>query len=217
MKPISKLNSYVFAITTSMVYILWDFFNSLSIKSPILMVIIVFVFSASFYKGVYFIVSFICNHFQLFRKMVLGKYFFEGTWIGYYNYKGEVQLTCSIYYQSIDELSIYGRSFDLKGNNISNWTIVEPYINIQKSQFSYFYEINDSENTDIYMGYANSTIIFDKHKKPCRFDGYAVDGDDSCKQFFIDIKESDSCSKYRNNQKYLFDKAYELYKNENIF
>lgn len=79
----------------------------------------------------------------------------------------------------------------MNGNNISNWTIVEPYINIQKSQFSYFYEINDSENTDIYMGYANSTIIFDKHKKPCRFDGDAVDGDDSCKQFFIDIKESD--------------------------
>lgn len=217
MKPITKLNSYVFAITTSIVYYLWNFFNSLSVKSSFMAFIILFIFSVSFYKGVYCIVSFICNHYQLFRKIVLGKSFFEGTWIGYYRYKGEVHLTYSIYYQSIDELSIYGRSFDLNGHNISNWTIVEPYINIQKSQFSYFYEINDSEDTDIYMGYANSTIIFDKHNKPCRFDGYAVDGDDSCKQFFISIKENDSCSNYRNNQKYLLDKAYELYKNDNIF
>lgn len=77
MKPISKLNSYIFAITTSMVYYLWDFLNSLSIQSPVLMLIIVFIFSVSFYKGVYCVVSFICNHFQSFRKMVLGKYFFD--------------------------------------------------------------------------------------------------------------------------------------------
>lgn len=217
MKPIAKLNSYVFAITTSIVYYLWSFFNSLSVKNALLEFIIVFIFSVSFYKGVYCAVSIICNHFQSFQKMILGKYFFEDTWIGYFNYKDDVRLTYSICYQSIDELSIYGRSFDLDGNNISNWTIVEPYINIQKSQFSYFYEINDSENTDIYMGYANSTIIFDKNKKPYRFNGYAVDGDDSCKQFFISIKECDSCSKYKNNQKYLLDKAYELYKNEKIF
>lgn len=217
MKPITKVNTYVFAVTTSIVYYLWTWLYSLSIKNPIIEIVMVIIFSISFYRMIYKIILFVCNNFQPFRKMILGKNFFEGTWVGYYKYKDEIHLSCSIYHQSIDELSIYGSSFDLKGNSISNWIITNPYINIQKSQFSYFYEITDYEDTDIYMGYANSTIIFDQHQKPYRFNGYSVDGDDSCKQFFISVKESDSCSKFKDNEKYLLEKAYQLYKNENIF
>lgn len=217
MKPTTKINACVFAITTSLVYYLWSYFPLKLLKEPINTYIIVFIFSLGFYRGIFKTILFICNHFQVFRKLILGKAFFEGTWIGYYKYKEEIHLTYEIYHQSIDELYVYGRSFDLNEKNISSWSIVEPYINLQKSQFSYFYEINDSEISDFYMGYATSTIIFDKYNKPYRFDGFAVDGDDSCKQFFISIKESDSPDKYLNNQKYLLKKAYELYKNENIF
>lgn len=216
-KPVTKVNAYVFAITTSLVYYLWDSLSLVLTKEPIGSYIIIFIFSVGFYKGIYKTILFVCNHVQFFRKLVLGKNFFEGTWVGYYKYKDEIHFSYEIYYQSIEELYIYGRSFDSNGKSISNWSIVEPYVNIQKSQFSYFYEINDSSISDFYMGYASSTIIYYKHNKPCIFDGFAVDGDDSSKQFFISVKESDSSNKYVNNQKYLLEKAYELYKNENLF
>lgn len=201
MKPVTKVNVYFFAITTSLVYYLWDSLALVSTKEPILAYIITFIFSVGFYKGIYKTILFICNHAQFFRKLILGKNFFEGTWVGYYKYKDEIHFSYEIYYQSIEELYIYGRSFDLDGKNISSWSIVEPYVNLQKSQFSYFYEINDSSFSDYYMGYASSTIIYDKHNKPYRFDGFAVDGNDNCKQFFISVKECDSSSKYVNNQK----------------
>ena len=217
MKPITKLNSYVFALTTSVVYYLWDSLSLISIKSPIWSYIAIFIFSAGFYKGMYKILFVICNHFQYLKKILLGKSFFEGTWIGFYQYKDKIRLYYEICDQTIGDCSIYGRSFDLDGNHISSWTIVDPYVNVEKSQFSYFYEINDSSSSDFYMGFANSTIIYDKHNKAYRLDGFAVDRDDSSKQSFISIKESDNSSKYVNNQKYLLERAREVYKNQNLF
>lgn len=220
MKPITKLNTYVFAITISVIYYLSNYLNDclsiIRVKNHILEFIIVFISSIVSYKGVYEIILIACKHVQLLRKLILGKSFFEGTWIGYYKYKNEIHLTYSIYTQSIDEFSIQGWAFDLKGKEVCRWTVVEPYIDIQKCQLSYFYEINDSDISDFYMGYSNSTIIFDKHKKPCKFKGFAVDGDDSTKQLFTSIKESDNPGGYVNNQKYLFQKAYNLYENEEL-
>lgn len=221
MKPITKLNTYVFTITTSVIYYLsnhWgNYLSLISTKSYVLEFIIVFISSIASYKGVYEIILIACKHFQPLRKLILGKSFFDGTWIGFYRYKNEIHLTYSIYSQSIDEFSIQGWAFDLNGEEVCRWTVTEPYIDIQKSQFSYFYEINDSESSDFYMGYSNSTIIYDEHKKPCKFKGFAVDGDDSTKQIFTSIKVSDNPSKYVNNQKYLLEKAYKLYENEGLF
>ena len=213
----TKLNMYVFTITTTVVYSLWNILSLLSFESSWLTLILTYIFSVGFYKVIYKIIFFLCNNIQFFRKAVLGKYYYEGVWVGFYKYKDEVHLYYEIMEQSMENFSVVGRAFKTDGEYVCSWNILEPLINIEKNQFSYFYENSEADDSNVYLGVAKGSIIYDNNKKACRLDGFAVEAEDSIKQPFISIKIDDNASKYVIKQKELLEKANDLYNNENIF
>ena len=191
MKPITKVNTYVFAITTSFIYFLWNHISFLNVNSLFLDLLITFIFSLSFYKFVYKLLTFICNNCRLIRKFILGKYYFEGLWIGFYIYNDIPELCYETIEQTLDHITIKGRGFDINGKYISSWIAVEPFIDIEESKITYYYELNELNYDDIAMGLARATIELDKHNKACRCEGFAIDGETTKKQFFLSIKEND--------------------------
>ena len=85
---------------------------------------------------------------------------------------------------------IKGTEFDSSDNPIGTWTILHPHINALASKFSYYYELSDTENPDITLGYSRGTIHWDKHQKADKVVGFAVDNYSRKKQPYMSIKVS---------------------------
>lgn len=68
MKAYTKLNIYVFTITTTIVHHLWTILSSLSFDSKGLPLILTCIFSAGFYKVIHKGILFLCNNVQFFVK-----------------------------------------------------------------------------------------------------------------------------------------------------
>lgn len=79
MKPITKAHSIAFSFATAIVYALWDVLSSVQPNSVIASLIITFVLSLAFYRAVFKLLLFLSKHMLFIKKLILGKYFFEGV------------------------------------------------------------------------------------------------------------------------------------------
>lgn len=189
MKPISKINMYIFTITTSIAYCIWGNVSTFYTSNKLFNLLLTFVFSISFYKLVYNLLSVLCNNCRQIRKIILGKYYLEGLWIGFYIYNGMVELCYETIEQTLENTTLKGRGFDVDGNYISSWIAIEPLINIEESKLTYYYELNEFNCDDIAVGLARATIEWNRQKKPCRCEGFAIDGETTKKQFFCLLRK----------------------------
>lgn len=222
MKPITKLNAYAFSISTSIVYYLWVELSKIFSEVKLLNVILTFVISIGFYRLIYKLALLICNKNNFLRQIVLGKYYLHGIWVGFYIYKNNPTVYYEIFDQTVESLTITGRAFDLNGKYKGSWTIIDPYISVEESKISYYYEMNEISEESFTLGYAKASIIWKDQKEACQLEGFAVDGDDTSKQNFLSIKTKQKIKKivlmndiYNDD---LFCLAKELYtKNKNCF
>lgn len=222
MKPITKLNAYAFSISTSIVYYLWVELSKIFSEVKVINLILTFVISISFYRIIYKTALLICNENIFLRRIVLGKYFLHGVWVGFYIYRNSPVVYYEIFDQTVETLSITGRAFDIDGKYKGSWTIIEPYINVEESKITYYYEMNEIDEESFILGHAKASIIWKEQKEACQFEGFAVDGDDASKQIFLSIKTKHKVKEivhlndiYNND---LFCLAKELYiKNKNCF
>lgn len=188
MEPIMKMHSISFAIATTVMYFIWDYFSKIQSSSLIINLILTFIFSVTFYKIVCKFILFSSKKVRLLRKMMLGKYYLEGLWIGYYVVNGQTEYYYEIFEQTLEGLTIVGKAFDEKKNYIGEWSIIHPNINISESKFTYYYEMNDISSENILLGYSRATIYWDKHGNAEKLIGFAVDSFSSEKQNYTSKK-----------------------------
>lgn len=187
MKPITKAHSIAFSFSTTIVYAVWNYLPPLQPNSLIISLAITFVMSLSFYKIVFELLLFLCKHQPLLKKLILGKYFFEGVWIGFYIVNDEVEYYYEIIEQTFDETVVKGIAFGEDRKSIGEWTISNPNIDISESKLTYYYEMNDTSADDIILGHSRATVYW-KHGHAFKLIGFAIDNFSSQKQSYITLK-----------------------------
>lgn len=201
MKPITKAHSIAFSFATAIVYALWDVLSSVQPNSVIASLIITFVLSLAFYRAVFKLLLFLSKHMLFIKKLILGKYFFEGVWIGFYTVNDEVEYFYETVEQTFDETVTKGVAFGESQEKIGEWTIINPNINIAESKITYYYEMDVSSADDITLGYSRAIVHWDKHGYAYREVGFAIDNFSTQKQCYITVKVKTpkNLQEWRNN------------------
>lgn len=158
MKPITRIHSILFAISTTIVYSVWNWFASIQTNLVVLNLLISFLMSLTFYKALFQLLLFLCKQIPALKKILLGKYFLEGVWIGFYTVDGETEYYYEIVEQNLDGITVKGIAFDEGQQSVGEWTIVDPTINIAESKLTYYYEMNVTSAGDITLGCSRATI-----------------------------------------------------------
>ena len=112
MSPITKAHSLAFAIATTCVYTIWHKLTAIQTDLWIINSVITFILSLSFYQVVFKIFLLLCQKVRLLRKYILGKFYFEGLWIGYYTINDEIEYYHEVVEQDLENISIIGVSYD---------------------------------------------------------------------------------------------------------
>lgn len=188
MKPITQVHSILFAISTTVVYAVWNWVASIQTNFVVLDLFISFLMSLAFYKVLFLFLLFLCKQIPALKKIFLGKYFLEGVWIGFYTVDSEIEYYYEIVEQNLDGITIKGIAFDEGQKSIGEWTIVDPTINITESKLTYYYEMNVTSADDITLGCSRATIYWDNHGYAYREVGFAIDNFSFEKQEYITIK-----------------------------
>ena len=113
---------------------------------------------------------------QKLRKLILGKAYLEGTWVGHYQDGNELRLTKEFIDQSTGETLIHGREFYGTGATRANWTSDTVAIDLRKMQVVYAYtcRVIDRKNVQEGLG-VFSMIVQASGEHASILDGYAVD------------------------------------------
>ncbi len=194
MSPILKAYSLSFSLATSIVYIIWQSISQLKSGNWFVSFIITFVLSLSFYRFMIKIIFFLCKKIKIVKKLIFGRNYFAGLWIGYFTVDGAVEYYYEIFEQDLDGLTIKGKSFDKNREYSGEWTIIHPNWNIEDSKFTYYYEMDVLTQNDITLGYSRATIYWDKHGKANKLIGFAIDNYSSNKQPYVSVKINDTTS-----------------------
>lgn len=158
MSPITKAHSFAFAIATTCVYSIWHKLAAIQTDWWIINSVITLFLSISFYQAVFKLFLLLCQKVRFLRKHILGKFYFEGLWIGYYTVNGEVEYYYEVVEQDLENISIKEVSFDKSHNYIGTWTIVNPHYNIEDSRLTYYYEMDVAASGDITLGYSQEGL-----------------------------------------------------------
>lgn len=187
MKPITKAHSISFAISTTVVYATWKWLISIQTSFFIISLLVTFVMSLAFYKAIFHLLLFFCEHIQEVKKILLGKYFLEGIWIGFYIVNNEIEYYYEIFEQDLDETIIKGVAFGENHKYIGEWTIVNPTLNIAESKLTYYYEMSVTSADNITIGHSRAIVYWDKGYA-YRLVGFAIDSFSKEKQKYVSVK-----------------------------
>ena len=183
--PVTKANTISFAISTTIMLYISNYLNSMNTKLWIINILITMVASTTFYKLLYRLIFYFCKKSRILKEFILGSYYFEGLWIGYCYDQNGIEYYYESFEQTLEGLVIKGHGFNQHKEFVSDWTIINPNINISESKFTYYYELNEVNNDDIVLGYSRSTIVWDTHNHAYRLEGFAFDRLSNNKQVFI--------------------------------
>lgn len=193
MTPNLKIHSFSFGISSVIIYNFWKHLYPMETNNFIINFIVTFLVSLSFYKLVFHLILVICKKTRFIKKIVLGKNYFEGLWIGYFIVGSKVEYYYELFEQDLEELTIKGRSFNPNKELTGEWTIHKPIVNVSDSKFTYYYEMDVANSNDVTLGYSKATIYWNKFSLPKKLVGFAVDKYSSEKQPYVSIKVCDNC------------------------
>jgi hypothetical protein len=113
---------------------------------------------------------------QLMRKLMLGRSFLEGTWVGHYVHGGEHRFTVEHIDQSSGETIIRGREFDAAGGTRASWASDTVSIDTIRMHLVYAYTCKVFDRKHVQEGLGVFSMVCEVPKKPAnKLDGYAVD------------------------------------------
>lgn len=112
----------------------------------------------------------------LLRKLILGKAFLEGTWVGHYLHEDQHRFTIEYFDQATGSTVVHGREFDASGKTLASWSSDTVSIDVGRLQLVYAYTCKVFERKHVQEGLGVFTIVFEAPGKLARkLDGYAVD------------------------------------------
>lgn len=110
------------------------------------------------------------------RRIALGGYFLEGTWVGHWVSHGQHYFTLEYIDQSSGETKIVGRQFDENGVTLASWASDTVSIDLDRKQLVYAYTCKVFHRKHVHEGIGVFTIVMEVPGQPaCKLDGYAVD------------------------------------------
>lgn len=113
---------------------------------------------------------------QNLRRLMLGKAFLEGTWVGHYKDADEHRFTIEHIDQASGTTVIRGREFDSAGKTRAAWSSDTVSIDTGRMQLVYAYTCKVFDRKHVQEGLGVFSIVCEVGGKPAqKLDGYAVD------------------------------------------
>lgn len=129
----------------------------------------------------------------LIRKLVLGKGFLEGTWVGHYQRGDQRRFTIEYIDQAAGTTVVHGREFDAAGKTRASWSSDAVSIDVSRMQLVYAYTCKVFERKHVQEGLGVFAMVCEATGRPPRkLDGYAVDLIDGDRDPNTEHKISDS-------------------------
>jgi hypothetical protein len=126
------------------------------------------------------------------RRLVLGKSYLEGTWVGHYERNGVHRITVEWIDQSSGDTTISGRGMDTKGTTKETWTSDAVTVDAARMKLTYAYNCEIFDRRQPQQGLGVFHIRFESAGSPANvLDGYAADLIDGDKDPNREIKISD--------------------------
>jgi hypothetical protein len=196
MKPTIKLYSIVLFLSTIVIFGLWGILYPLKEINHIYKIIIAAVFSVGTFRIFIKSIIFLTKRCSWLKKIVLGNFYFEGTWAGFYvGHSGKERFVIERWEQDIDNLTIRGIAFNEIKKYHSNWNSLSIHFDIIKGKISYLYEGTGIGDRVYNQGVANFDIGRDNQYSAAKtiigfYQDLHFDKRTECKM----IKISDKCS-----------------------
>ena len=177
MTPELKFHSIVISITTLSIFTIWTQLTGIISKHPFLSVIATAFISLGMYRIITVIFLGFFRNISCVKKWILGPYFMEGTWIGFFvGHQNNVRLYCETFEQGLSDLVIRGKAFKDDGTYHGSWVSDTTNINVKLGKLSYTYDADVIGNTAINPGLARFDLERpSREKPPFRMIGYSSD------------------------------------------
>ena len=180
-----------------------------------------FCFAGLISLGIYrFLTLFLLNIFRKskwFKKYILGAYYLEGTWVGFFiGNENRIRYFVETFEQDLNSLVIRGKSFKDEGAYHGSWIAETSNIDIKLGKLSYNYTTDAIGNTFINPGIA--IFNFERpsaQKPPNKLIGFSSDLYNPNKLKAMEIKISEDTSFETENAIQEAKKLYDA--NKNIF
>lgn len=219
MTPLAKFNAIIISITTFFMYGLWLGINKVIEIETIpffITTILSALVSLGFYRSMSGILKKIFMNIKFVKKFVLGNYYLEGTWVGFFiGNNGRVRFLCENFEQDLEGIVIQGSSYTDCKKIHGSWIAKNPVIDIKEKRITYYYEADMIKNLFINPGLASFKM--DKINKSSyinRLNGFSSDIYNPNKLFAVEEKISES---FIFDVNFILQHAQEVYeKNKNI-
>jgi hypothetical protein len=129
----------------------------------------------------------------LLRRLILGKGFIEGTWVGHYQHEDQHRFTIEYIEQATGATVVHGREFDVHGKTRASWSSDTVSIDVDRLQLIYAYTCKVFDRKHVQEGLGVFAIVCETAgKPPSKLDGYAVDLTDGDRDPNTEHKISDT-------------------------
>jgi hypothetical protein len=208
MKPEIKFQSYAITLASFLIFGVWLLLIRLTYLCDWIAAITTGLISFGVYKIVVVILSSILRKVKSIRKFILGPYYLEGIWVGFYiGYSNQVRFLIETFEQDLDYLVIRGKSFDDRLNFHGTWTTDITNIDIKKGRLTYMYDVTTLRDISNNVGVAS--FNFERKNQftpPIKLIGYSADLHVSKKIKAIEVKIEENLTDLE-----LIGKAQEVY------
>ena len=212
--PETKLHLIVTGVTTTVVFSIWTQLPVAIDAHPFLSVAGSLIVSVGFYRFVFSLFLFAFRKSRGVRKLLLGPYYMEGCWIGFFvSTDNTPRFYYEIFEQTLSTLVIKGKSHREDHTYHGTWIAEDVFIDTKVGKMTYVYHADPIGDTFINPGLA--TFFFMREspdKPPLRMFGYASDlyKQGKLKSFEVKLSDATACI---DSQEALR-KAKELYEKE---
>lgn len=167
-------------------------------SEPQVQLLVTILSSIGIYKGLSSLLNFLMSQSVFIKKLVLGGYYMEGTWVGYFiGHAGDKRYVVETFEQDLESLVIRGRSFTSDGKAHANWCSESSSIDILRGKLTYTYSCDILTNKVTHHGIG--VFQFDragKSKAPSSIQGFVADLVDGQRLEVLETRTSDTIKTY---------------------
>lgn len=201
MHPAARFHGIVILLTATTVFslITWvkPFIDGVAVMNSSLLVLANLLSTLGIYTVLAKGLSLMLENLEPFRKFVFGRSYMHGTWVGYFiGHSGDKRLLVETLMQSLYDLRINGRSYDLEGELHATWKALATRIDEADGTMLYAYEMDIIKRDEPVRGITTIQLDYDaKTGRPHGLNGLAQDLADSARipvheEKWLDIIES---------------------------
>lgn len=147
MEPELRFHTIVVAVTVVVMFLAIVFLSpaiqplSTSVKS--LGAVIAMLASIGTYRGLAMMVSMLLRRSRWLREKLLGDYYLEGTWVGFFvGQADDVRFVVEHFRQSLTSIVIQGNSYSDDGRSHANWVTEATHFDARRGTLFYSYTCN---------------------------------------------------------------------------